>query len=131
VLAPNGPDNEGLPSSAPANGPSVDHNPGGMPVDNNHLHINPYPNVGGPGQPLECEAGNETYTKGQAVIGNLSTNVGTKHEATKREESLYGEKYPSQTLEALGLTSSKPVKKSAKGTTKKTTTKKSSKGAKK
>jgi virulence factor Mce-like protein len=111
VLAPNGPNDEGLPSSSPANGPSVTHK--GPQVDNNHLHVNPYPNVGGPGQPLECEAGNETYTKGQAVIGNLPANVGTKHEATKREENLYGEKYPSQTLESLGLTKPSAPKKSA------------------
>jgi virulence factor Mce-like protein len=116
VLAPNGPNNEGLPSSAPANGPSVDHTPttGGLapiPIDNNHLHVNPYPNVGGPGQPLECEAGNEPYTKGQAVIGNVPGNLGTNHEATTREQNLYGEPYPSTTLEALGLKSSKGAKK--------------------
>ena len=116
VLAPLGPNNEGFPSALPTNGPSVDHTStvGGVapkPVDDNHLHINPYPNVGGPGQPLECEAGNETYTPGQAVIGNVPGNVGTNHEATKREENLYSEKYPSQTLEALGLTSSKGAKK--------------------
>jgi virulence factor Mce-like protein len=126
VLAPNGPNDEGLPSSAPANGPSVDHNPAGAPLDNNHLHINPYPNVGGPGQPLECEAGNEPYTKGQTVIGNLPGNLGTNHEKTTREENLYGEKYSSQTLEALGLKSSKVAQKSSTGTTKK-----SSKGTKK
>ncbi len=116
VLAPDGPNNEGLPSSAPANGPSVDHTStvGGLPptpIDNNHLHVNPYPNVGGPGQPLECEAGNEPYAKGTAVIGNVPGNLGTKHEATTREQNLYGEKYPSSTLEALGLTSSKGAKK--------------------
>jgi virulence factor Mce-like protein len=116
VLAPNGPNNEGLPSSAPANGPSVDHTPttGGVapiPIDNNHLHVNPYPNVGGPGQPVECEAGNEPYLKGQAVIGNVPGNLGTKHEETSREDNLYGEKYPGTTLQALGLASSKGAKK--------------------
>jgi virulence factor Mce-like protein len=120
VLAPNGPNNEGLPSSAPANGPSVDHTPttGGvapMPIDNNHLHANPYPNVGGPGQPVECEAGNEPYTPGQAVIGNVPGNLGTKHEATERKQNLYGETYPSATLEDLGLAGSKAAKKSSKG----------------
>jgi hypothetical protein len=112
VLAPDGPNNEGLPSSAPANGPSVDHTPttGGIaarPIDNNHLHINPYPNVGGPGQPLECEAGNEPYTQGQAVIGHVPGNVGTKHETTERQNGLFGEKYPTKTLEDLGLAGSK------------------------
>jgi hypothetical protein len=111
VLAPNGPNNEGAPASAPANGPSVDHSPGGALVNDNHLHINPYPKVGGPGQPLECEAGKETYKEGETVIGNLPANVGTKTEATERQNNLYSEKYPPKTLEALGLTSSKGTKK--------------------
>jgi virulence factor Mce-like protein len=116
VLAPLGSNNEGFPSAVPANGPSVDHTStvGGIapkPIDDNHLHVNPYPNVGGPGQPLECEAGNEPYTQGQASIGNVPGNVGTKTEVTKREENLYSEKYPASTLEALGLTSSKGAKK--------------------
>jgi virulence factor Mce-like protein len=127
VLAPNGPNNEGLPSSAPANGPSVDHNPGGQPVDNNHLHYNPYPIVGGPGQPLECEAGNEPYLKGKAVIGNVPGGVGSaRTEKTTREEDLFGEKYSTEILEALGLKSSKATQ-----TSPKTTTKKSAKGSKK
>jgi ABC-type transporter Mla subunit MlaD len=60
IATPQGPNNEGGPSSAPANGPSAD----------NHLHTNPYPNVGAPGQPVECEAGNEPYAVGRTVIGN-------------------------------------------------------------
>lgn len=117
VLAPNGPNNEGFPSAAPANGPSVDHAPGngagtvGPPVDDNHLHVNPYPNVGAPGQPVECEAGNETYTPGKAVVGNLPTNVGADHETTKRENDRYGEKYPAETLRDLGLSKSTGAKK--------------------
>jgi len=112
VLAPNGPNNEGLPSSAPANGPSVDHAASGQPIDDNHLHANPYPNVGGPGQPPRvCEAGNEAYKQGETVIGNASTTRGTETEKTTRENNLFGEKYPSQTLEALGLKSSKGAKK--------------------
>jgi virulence factor Mce-like protein len=113
MLSPNGPNNEGAPSSAPANGPSVDRGPSpapgvpGQPIDDNHLHINSYPNVGGPGQPRECEAGNETYKPGEAVIGNVPGNAGTKHDETTREESLYSEKYPTQTLEALGLKGAK------------------------
>ena len=51
---------EGGPASAPADGPTVD----------NHLHSNPYPNTASPGQPKECEAGNEPYARGQTVIGN-------------------------------------------------------------
>jgi ABC-type transporter Mla subunit MlaD len=46
-------------ASAPANGPEP----------SNHLHFNPYPNTGAPGQPNGCEAGNEKYLPGKAVIG--------------------------------------------------------------
>jgi phospholipid/cholesterol/gamma-HCH transport system substrate-binding protein len=99
VLSPSGPNNEGLPASAPANGPSVEiEKTTKQPIDNNHLHFNPYPYVGGPGQPRECEAGNQHYTIGKAVIGNTSTTLGTNHEATKRSQGLLGETYPSSTL---------------------------------
>jgi ABC-type transporter Mla subunit MlaD len=46
-------------ASAPANGPDR----------SNHLHSNPYPNTGAPGQPNGCEAGNEKYEPGKTVIG--------------------------------------------------------------
>src|SRR5262249_23257506 len=59
VTTPQGPNGEGGPSSAPANGPTTD----------NHLHTNPYPNTASPGQdPKECEAGNETYVAGKTII---------------------------------------------------------------
>ena len=61
IATPQGPNNEGGPSSAPANGPTVD----------NHLHSNPYPNTASPGQPKECEAGNEPFRAGRKVIGNV------------------------------------------------------------
>ena len=61
IATPNGPNSEGTPSSAPANGPGPD----------NHLHQNPYPNTASPGQPKECEAANEPYAVGQTVIGNV------------------------------------------------------------
>jgi virulence factor Mce-like protein len=124
LVSPLGPNNEGGPSSAPANGPSVDtkfttH----APVDDNHLHANSYPNVAGPGQPRECEAGNENYIAGRAVIGNVPGNAGTTHDVTTRSQNLTGQTYPSSTLKDLGLTSAP---------TKTTTTGKSkSKGAKK
>ena len=105
VLNPNGPNNEGLPSSAPANGPSVEHPFGSTAIiNNNHLHANPYPNVSGPGQPQgNCEAGNETYIPGQLVVGHVPGATGTVHELTTRNESLFGEKYPSSVLKNLGL----------------------------
>jgi virulence factor Mce-like protein len=69
---PDGPNNEGGPSSAPANG-------GGGTGGNtagNFLHYNPYPNTASPGQPYECEAGNEPYLVGEQVIGNVPGNQG-------------------------------------------------------
>jgi virulence factor Mce-like protein len=69
---PLGPNNEGSPSSAPANGG------GGAldPLNTNWLHVNPYPNTASPGQTRECEAGNEDYAIGQQQIGNSPGNQG-------------------------------------------------------
>ena len=69
---PQGPNSEGGPSSAPANGGGSD--------GRNFLHVNPYPNTASPGQERECEAGNEVFTGGQAVIGNVPGNQGTETE---------------------------------------------------
>jgi virulence factor Mce-like protein len=73
VATPQGPNNEGGPSSAPANGPSKD----------NFLHANPYPNTAAPGQTQECEAGNEPYAAGRQVIGNVPGNQGLSTEKTQ------------------------------------------------
>ncbi|HYJ22857.1 MAG TPA: MlaD family protein [Solirubrobacterales bacterium] len=64
---PEGLNSESGQASAPANGPEF----------NNHLHYNPYPNTGAPGQPNGCEAGNERYKSGQTVIGNAAETWGT------------------------------------------------------
>jgi ABC-type transporter Mla subunit MlaD len=74
VPTPQGPNNEGSPSSAPANGPS----------EANHLHANNYPNTASPGQPKECEAGNEPYLRGQTVIGNVPGTQSARTEKTTR-----------------------------------------------
>jgi ABC-type transporter Mla subunit MlaD len=105
VLSPTGPNNEGYPSSAPANGPSTEHVFGSEKIiDNNHVHSDPYPNVGGPGQAKVCESGNETYEPGKAIVGNLPASlVGKNREFTTREQNLYGEKYSPEQLKALGL----------------------------
>jgi hypothetical protein len=63
-----GPNNEGMPSSAPATGPQQE----------NHLHFNPYPNTAAPGQTRECEAGNEEYAVGRTVIGNTDDTPRTR-----------------------------------------------------
>ena len=114
VLSPGGPNAEGFPSSAPANGPSIDRAPAalgkvgelGAPINDNHLHYNPYPNVGTPGQAV-CEAGNETYAAGQTVIGHAPVNAGATHDETTRSQNVFGEEYPAATLKNLGLESAK------------------------
>jgi virulence factor Mce-like protein len=73
IAAPQGPNNEGGPASKPASGPGPD----------NYLHTNPYPNTASPGQPRECEAGNERYLAGRTVIGNVP---GTQNLATEKTE---------------------------------------------
>ena len=90
-LAPTGPNNEGYPSSAIANGPSTEHVFGSPQIiDNNHLHVNPYPNVAGPGQAKLCEAANEKYEPGKLVAGNnAAANVATNREFTSREQDLF------------------------------------------
>jgi len=108
VLSPNGPNAEGFPSEQPANGPSTEKNSAGQSIDNDHVHVNPYPNVAGPGQPRLCEAGNEKYVAGKAVIGNTPAGGSTSNrELTLREQNLFGERYPSATLKALGLSTGK------------------------
>jgi virulence factor Mce-like protein len=76
VATPQGPNNEGGPSSAPANG--------GVPgKQDNYLHTNPYPHTASPGQPKECESGKEKFIIGKQVIGNVPGNQGLG-EMTKR-----------------------------------------------
>lgn len=58
------------PSSAPDQGPV------------SPLHATPYPNVGAPGQPKECEAGNEPYSNAGPVIGNAPGTQPLSTEAT-------------------------------------------------
>jgi virulence factor Mce-like protein len=72
IATPLGPNNEGGPASAPANGPTSD----------NHLHNDAYPNTAQPGGERECEAANEPYAVGQTVIGNVPGNQGTTHDVT-------------------------------------------------
>ncbi|MGO9490236.1 MAG: MlaD family protein [Solirubrobacteraceae bacterium] len=105
LIAPGGPNNEGYPSSAPANGGSTEHVTGSTTIiDNNHLHTNPYPNVSAPGQRQVCEAGNNSFIPGQAVIGPVpAADVRSGTEMTTRKVDLFGETYPSSTLKALGI----------------------------
>ena len=116
VLSPIGLNAEGFPSTAPANGPSAEKSVSGQIINNNYVHVNPYPNVAGPGQPRVCEAGNETFLPGKSVIGNLPASGTTNNrEITSREQNLFGEKYPSSTLRALGLAKAAAPKKAPSG----------------
>ena len=72
IAAPTGPNGESGPSARPGNGPEVD----------NHLHSNPYPNTAAPGQPRECEAGNEPFARGATTIGNLPGHQPAKTEGS-------------------------------------------------
>jgi virulence factor Mce-like protein len=70
--SPTGPNAEGNPSDAPASGGGTAPNAAA-----NYLHYNPYPNTASPGQEFECESGNEGYTAGAPMIGNVPGNQGT------------------------------------------------------
>ena len=63
IATPQGPNNEGGPSSAPANGPTRREPPAHQPVPEHGAR---------PASRSECEAGNETYLAGKTVIGNVA-----------------------------------------------------------
>ena len=50
------------------------------------LHFDPYPNAGAPGQPHECEAGNQPYLPGRQ-LGNAPGDQGTHTEMTSPEQT--------------------------------------------
>jgi hypothetical protein len=109
VLSSNGPNNQGYPASAPADGTSAEKIANTTRFEDlkkNHVHVNPYPAVAGPGQPKLCEAGNENYLLGKAAIGTAPSSE-NKREITSREQDLNGEKYPQATLKSLGLVKAK------------------------
>ena len=70
VATPLGPNNEGGPSSAPADGPTVE----------NHLHTNPYPNTAAPGQTARVRGGQRGLRQGPDDHGNAP---GTQQAATE------------------------------------------------
>lgn len=80
---PQNPNSEAGPSEKPADGPAVDRIKEPLREDS-FLHSNPYPNTAAPGQPRECEAGNEKYVPGKQVIGNDPALQPAKTEPTKR-----------------------------------------------
>jgi virulence factor Mce-like protein len=80
IVTPLGPNAEGAPSSAPANGPTID----------NHYHANPYPHTASPGQPHECEAGNEPYVAGRTITTNPAGTQSATTEKTSINRSTGG-----------------------------------------
>jgi ABC-type transporter Mla subunit MlaD len=75
-----GPNSESGFAAAPANGGSDPAKGSFFNSSLNHLHSNPYPNTASPGQPKECEAGNEHFERevGTTRIGNTPGNDGIK-----------------------------------------------------
>lgn len=61
--------------------------PAAGPMATNFLHYNPYPNTAAPGQPFECEAGNERFRPGKVTIGNSpgtqTTNTDDQYEGQR------------------------------------------------
>lgn len=83
VLPPPGPNGQGNPAAAPANG--------GGPVTN-FLRYNPYPNTASPGQTRECEAGNEpTELPAQQIIGNYPGNQGIVTNEQSEKQLAWGQ----------------------------------------
>lgn len=75
---------EGGPAAVPANGPPASSIPNlnafqRTTYEDSYLHSNPYPNTAAPGQPVECEAGNEGYQKG--VNGPGAVSIGNPSNA--------------------------------------------------
>jgi phospholipid/cholesterol/gamma-HCH transport system substrate-binding protein len=83
VAPPQIANSEAGPSTGPADGPQTND----PRTANSFFHANPYPNTAAPGQPRECEAGNEGYLAGKTVIGNVPGNQGTLHQATNVDKS--------------------------------------------
>ena len=105
VLAPTGANAEGTPSSAPADtrGPEAKF---GSQYDGNYLHVNPYPNVAGPGQPKVCEAGNEIYQPRTSVIGHSPRTNNNREVPLTRKQNVFGATYSASQLRALGIKNS-------------------------
>ena len=101
MALPQKPDSEARSASAPANGPpsaspTIRVSPA-LPraaralldLGDSYLHSNPYPNTAAPGQPAECEAGNEDYgafgLANKQAIGNPPGDQGTVQRAHEAE----------------------------------------------
>jgi ABC-type transporter Mla subunit MlaD len=70
---------EASPSRKPWLKPTTNTN-----AEHGPLHVNPYPYTASPGQPHQCTAGNEPYSRKQASIGNPTVDVGANTEVTTK-----------------------------------------------
>ena len=95
VLPEPGPNGQGNPAAAPANGSPV-------PGSDNYLRYNPYPNTASPGQTRECEAGNEgvireegteknVYLDVNQLIGNYPGNQGVVTQDQSEAQKAWGQ----------------------------------------
>lgn len=75
TILPQYPESEFGPASKPANGPYSPTIRGAN--RESFLHSNPVPNTAAPGQPQECEAGNEKFAAGRQQIGSTPQADGT------------------------------------------------------
>ncbi|WP_036725463.1 MlaD family protein [Patulibacter minatonensis] len=84
LITPIAPNGEAGPAATPADGPAqnLKATPPKQPSDS-LLHSNTYPYTASPGQPAECEAGNERYVPGKQMIGNTPANEGLITEGQK------------------------------------------------
>jgi virulence factor Mce-like protein len=84
LILPNYPDGESGPAAKPAAGPAQNlRQPKPKYPSDSLLHSNPYPHTAAPGQPRECEAGNEVYVPGRQMIGNTPADEGIVTEGQK------------------------------------------------
>ncbi len=95
MLPEPGPNGQGNPAAAPANGSPV-------PGSDNYLRYNPYPNTASPGQTRECEAGNEgvireegteknVYLDVNQLIGNYPGNQGVVTQDQSEAQKAWGQ----------------------------------------
>lgn len=89
IPGPIGPNSEGGPASAPADGrPTYSSKP----VIN--LHSNVYPKTGAPGEGANCLAGNEVYEVGKTVIGNPPNPSGSLPRTVDTPDKLFEDWQP-------------------------------------
>ncbi|MGX6447028.1 MlaD family protein [Patulibacter sp. S7RM1-6] len=90
VVLPQQADSEFGPAARAANGPA-NTSSRNLADRDSFLHSNPLPNTAAPGQPQECEAGNETYVRGRQVVGNTPAKESSVTEGQKRVAPLVKE----------------------------------------